>query len=107
MLEKYPDRGVLYPINGYRRLFSLLMDKNDLYKRIKIAGMISFIPVVLVGSVFSGYIGGVLLRDKFAIGDNAVLIGIGVGVAAGIFEVIRIIRKVLSIDNGPKNSSTD
>ncbi len=75
------------------------MDKNDIYKRIKIAGMISFIPAVLVGSIFSGYLAGSYLEKRFGLASFVTLIGIGVGLLVAVYEAVRIIRKVLSIDS--------
>ncbi|MGA2775234.1 MAG: hypothetical protein ABSE81_04155 [Candidatus Omnitrophota bacterium] len=68
------------------------MDKQELYRRIKIAGLISFIPFILLGAPLTGYIIGELLVKKLALPGYTTAILISLGLFAGIREVIRIIK---------------
>lgn len=72
--------------------------KEDFLKRIKIAGMISFIPVILAAGPLSGFFVGSLLREKFNLSFYFLFICIGLGVIISVKEVVRIIRLVLNID---------
>jgi len=74
------------------------MDKEELYKKIKIGGMISFIPIILATGPLAGYFIGDYIEKRFDLPSYAAFICIGAGFAASILEVARIIRKVLSID---------
>jgi hypothetical protein len=73
------------------------MQKEGLYKRIKVAGMVSFIPVVLAAGPIAGYVAGDYLQKKLGLPYYAAIICIGIGFIAGITEVIRIIRLVVKI----------
>ena len=68
------------------------MDKQDLYRRIKIAGLVSFIPFILLGAPLTGYIIGDLLVKKLGFPSYINVILIAVGLLAGIREAARIIK---------------
>ncbi|MDD4894366.1 MAG: hypothetical protein PHW54_03530 [Candidatus Omnitrophica bacterium] len=72
------------------------MRKEELYKRIKVAGMISFIPVMLAAGPFMGYIAGDYLVKKTGVG-YILFVCIGIGFIASITEVIKIIRLVTKL----------
>ena len=74
------------------------MGKRDVYKRVKIAGMISFIPVMLAAGPLGGYFIGDFLENKFNLPSYMTYIFIALGAIAGIRETVRIIRLVLNID---------
>ena len=73
-------------------------NKKELYRWIKIAGILSFIPFVLLGGALFGYLGGDYLEKKIAV---APLIAFPVCVALGMLvsaiEVIRIIKLAVKI----------
>ena len=71
--------------------------KKETYKRIKVAGMLTFIPFVLAAGALTGYFAGGLLK-KFSTITFAVPLGIGIGLSAAIFEVVKIIRKALKAE---------
>jgi F0F1-type ATP synthase assembly protein I len=75
-----------------------MADKGKLYKRIKIAGLISFIPIILAVSPLGGYFLGEYLQNKFGLGLHAILIFTSLGFLAAIFEIVRIIRLVIRIE---------
>jgi len=70
----------------------MLVDKQDLYRRIKIAGLVSFIPFILLGAPLTGYIMGEFLVKKLGLPGYTTAIFIAIGLLAGIREVIRIIK---------------
>jgi hypothetical protein len=73
-------------------------DKKDLYKRIKIAGILSFIPFILLGGAFLGYITGDYLQKKIITAPFIVFpICIALGMLVSAIEVIRIIKLAVKI----------
>lgn len=73
-------------------------NKKELYKRIKIAGILSFIPFVLLGGAFLGYICGDYLDKKIVSAPFIVFpISIAIGMLASVIEVIRIIKLAVKI----------
>ena len=72
--------------------------KKELYKRIKIAGILSFIPFVLAGGVLGGYLMGDYLGKKSFFISFAMPICIGIGILVSILEVVRIIKLAVKID---------
>ena len=74
------------------------MASKDLYKGIKIAGMISYIPLMLAVSPLAGFFLGDYLQKRFNLPFYVLIICVGVGIVVGIRESIRIIRLVSRID---------
>jgi len=72
-------------------------DKRGLYKKIKLFGYASFIPLMLIAGPLSGYYFGTFLDEKFHFGMNAVMISVLLGFGAGVLEVARIIKRLLSM----------
>lgn len=79
-----------------------MANKEELYKRIKIAGMISYIPIMLAAGPLAGFFLWEYLQKKFNPPIYFSIICIGLGIVIGIRESVRIIRIVLKID---KNNS--
>lgn len=73
-------------------------EKRDIYKRIKIAGMLSFVPFVLALGPFAGYLAGSLLKEKFGLSEYVTYLFMALGLFAGIKEAVRIIRLVIKIE---------
>jgi len=73
-------------------------DKKELYKRIKISGLILYIPIMLLAGPMSGFFLGDYLQKKFHLPYFILIILVCLGLAVGIREVIRIIRLVLAIE---------
>jgi hypothetical protein len=76
----------------------MVADKSAFYKRLKIAGMISYIPLVLAAMPLSGYYLAEFLKDTFAFPEYWKMILGGLGLLAGIRETYRIIRLVVKIE---------
>jgi hypothetical protein len=77
-----------------------MADKDLLYKRIKIAGLLTFIPFILAAGPIAGWMLGDFLRSKFDLHIYVAYTCIFLGLAASIREVVRIIRLVIKIDRG-------
>jgi len=74
------------------------LKKDDIYKLIRITGMISFIPIILAAGPLSGYVAGDYLEKRFSLSPYVILICIGLGSIASIIEVVKIIKRVLQIN---------
>jgi len=75
-----------------------MANKEELYKRIKIAGMISYIPIMLAVCPLAGFFLGDYLQKKFNLPFYFLVICVGIGIIMGIRESVRIIRLVLGIE---------
>jgi len=75
-----------------------VVSKKESYKWIKIAGILSFIPFILAGGALTGYLAGDYIAKKFSSAAFALPICVGIGLAASIIEVIRIVKLALKID---------
>lgn len=69
--------------------------KADVYKWIKIGGLLSFLPFVLVAGPIGGYILGNYLVNKFHLPAYASLIFITIGFLASLKEAVKVIRLAL------------
>jgi hypothetical protein len=73
-------------------------DKKELYKWIKIGGILSFIPFVLMGGAFLGYVGGSYLEKKIAAAPFIIFpICVALGMLVSVIEVVRIIKLAVKI----------
>lgn len=72
--------------------------EKDVYKIIKIAGAVTFIPLVLLGGTLGGYIAGEYLSKKFSGGYWILAISTIIGCVSGIAETFRIIRFIMRVD---------
>lgn len=69
--------------------------KKIVYKWIRIAGLLSFIPFVLAAGPLGGYFLGSYLEKRFALPYYITLIFIAMGLIGSTFETVKIIRIVL------------
>ncbi len=69
--------------------------KRETYKWIKVGGLLSLIPFVLVAGPFMGYVAFDYLQSKFGAPLYVSYILITIGFAAGVRETIRIIKITL------------
>ena len=68
------------------------MGKKELYSRIRLAGLLSYVPLVLFTGPFLGFVAGDYLVKKFALPAYILLICIALGFLSSIIETIRIIK---------------
>ena len=73
-------------------------DKKESYKWIKIGGILSFIPFVLMGGALLGYILADYLDKKMVYAPFIVFpVCIGIGMLVSVIEVVRIIKLAVKI----------
>ena len=77
-------------ILGERRI-----SKKKIYTWIKIGGILSFIPFVLVSGPIAGFFLGNFLQKKFGWPFFATLILVTIGFVGSVRETVRIIRIAL------------
>jgi F0F1-type ATP synthase assembly protein I len=80
----------------------MAVNKRELYKWIKIGGMLSFIPFILIVGISAGYFIGGLLVKKFNAPPVAISISVVVGIIVSAVEVIRIVRLAIKVDRQDK-----
>lgn len=76
----------------------VLTNKEDVYKWIKIAGLISFIPFILAVGPVGGYFIGNFITKKFNLNSSITFIFIILGFAVSISETIKIIKMLIDIE---------
>jgi len=69
--------------------------KADLYRWIKIGGLLSFLPFVLVAGPMAGFFLGNYLEKKFGLPVYASIVLITIGFVASFKEAIRIVKIAL------------
>ena len=76
-----------------------MVDKKEIYKRIKIAGMVSYIPIILAAVPLGSFFLGEYLQNKFHLPFYFLVFCVALGVIIGIKESARIIKLVWKIEN--------
>ena len=71
------------------------MQKQKLYKWIKIGGLLSFLPFVMAAGPLGGYLIGDFLQKKFGLGPVAMAVCIILGFLGSAVETVRVIRLAL------------
>ncbi|MFA5144781.1 MAG: hypothetical protein WC723_02065 [Candidatus Omnitrophota bacterium] len=71
--------------------------KARIYGLMKLWGMLSFIPLLLVSAPLLGYAAGKLLIDKFRFPPFVQFVSIGLGFMAAILETVSIIKAASKI----------
>lgn len=80
-----------------------MKDKSDLYTWIKLTGLISSIPIILISGPLAGYIAGSFLEERFHTHYYLTVFFVLVGMAASMGETWSIIKKLISIDKKNPN----
>lgn len=80
-----------------------MAEKEQVYKRIKISGMLSFIPFVLAAGAIGGYVIGSFLETKVISRPFVMPVCVGIGILASFVECVKIIRKVLKIEGNQRS----
>lgn len=73
-------------------------NKQDFYKRLKVAGFATFIPIVLISGPIAGYVVGDFLKTHFHLKRYVVLVSLAIGSIASYLETIRLIRAMIKVD---------
>jgi hypothetical protein len=71
------------------------MQKEKIYKWIKIGGLLSFLPFVMAAGPLGGYLIGDFLQKKFGLGPVAMAVCIILGFIGSAFETVKIIKSAL------------
>ena len=66
--------------------------KQETYQRIKILGVVLFIPFAVGIGPLAGFFMGLYLARKFSLGVYVIFICITLGFLSGAFETVRIIK---------------
>lgn len=74
------------------------MPKKDSIKALKIAGILSLVPLILAAGVFVGYAAGNILVKRIGMPHFISELCVGVGIVISIMEVFKIIKYVVKID---------
>ncbi|MDD5731012.1 MAG: hypothetical protein PHN57_07810 [Candidatus Omnitrophica bacterium] len=96
------DRGVVYPYSYEKDNDAVLfmVEKKQFYRRIKIAGMLSYIPVILATGPLAGFFAGDYLARKSGLPPYTALLCSALGFIASVMETVRIVKLVIKIDKG-------
>ena len=72
--------------------------KQEIYKWIRLGGLLSFIPFILAAGPIAGYLAGEYLIKRFGLPQYIPYIFAAVGFAASARETVRIIRIAIKTD---------
>jgi hypothetical protein len=70
---------------------------KDFYKTIRIAGLVSYIPVVLATGPIGGYFLGEYVNRRFITNKHTTLFFALIGLLAGLSETFRVIRAIIKL----------
>ena len=71
---------------------------KEVYKRIKIAGLVVFIPFMMATGPVAGFFVGDYLHKKFNLGVYVIFLAITIGFLSGFYETIKIIKLVTKVE---------
>ena len=74
------------------------MEKEELYRWIKIGGLVSSIPFILISGPIVGYVAGDCIRNFFHLANYVVYIFILIGFVWSFSETAKIIVRLLKIN---------
>jgi F0F1-type ATP synthase assembly protein I len=77
-------------------------DQSDLWEHVALFSGLGF---VLFGCIGAGFLVGWFLDKKLSTAPLTTLIGSGLGLAAGVVELLRILKRVEKRDRGNDGSS--
>lgn len=66
--------------------------KNNIYKWVKIGGILSFIPAVLAAGPIAGYVLGSYLEKRFGAPFYISIICLTIGLVGSVFETVKIVK---------------
>lgn len=76
------------------------MNKADLYRWIRVSGLLSLIPIVLAAGPLAGYVAGYYLTKLFNFPHYTGVVCAIIGFIAAVRETLTIIRAALRSGNG-------
>jgi hypothetical protein len=78
-------------------------NKKEIYRWIKIGGLISFLPFVLAAGPLAGYFIGDYLQKRFNLNSYSTFIVIALGFVFSIRETIKILKMAIAIEQKGQN----
>lgn len=72
--------------------------KNGLYKRLKIGGLLSFLPFVMAAGPLAGFFAGDYLIKRFNFPAYTSYVLAGLGFLGSLRETVRVIRITMKMD---------
>lgn len=81
------------------------LKKTDLYKWIKIAGILSFIPFVLAAGPIAGFFAADFLEKRFGLPQYTTIILVTIGFVGSVRETVRIIKIALRAELEEKDDA--
>lgn len=76
-----------------------MAEKQKFYKWIKLAGFLSFVPLILAAGPISGYVAGEYLEKKFNFPGYVLFICIGIGFVVSLIETVKIIKAAIKTED--------
>jgi len=73
-------------------VFLFYMGKKEIYARIRLAGILSYVPLVLFTGPFLGYLAGDYLVKRSGLPEYVMLVCVILGFGGSVIEVFRIIK---------------
>ena len=74
--------------------------KQEIYKWIRLGGLLSFIPFILAAGPIAGYLAGVYLVRHFGLPNFSTAVLTVAGFLASARETVRLIRVAIKTDKG-------
>lgn len=75
-----------------------MSQKKEIYRLIRTAGILSYIPLILVTGPFAGYTIGQYLQEKTGLPSYLPIILAGVGFITSVAEMVRILKQVFGVN---------
>ena len=75
-----------------------MADKQEFYSRIRILGIVLFIPIAVGIGPLAGFFAGLYLAKRFSLGSWVIFLCISLGFLSGLLETTRIIKFLLKED---------
>lgn len=72
--------------------------KQEIYKWIKIGGLLSFIPFILIAGPLAGYLAGDWLTKQFGLPQFTAVLLAGIGFIGSVRETVRVVRFALKTE---------
>lgn len=72
--------------------------KQGIYKWIKIGGLLSFIPFILVAGPLAGYAAGDWLAKRFGMPQYTAVLAAGIGFIGSVMETVRVVQFALKTE---------
>jgi hypothetical protein len=74
------------------------LSKKEIYKWMKLAGILSYIPLLLVAGPLAGFLFGSFLERKFGFSSYVTVITAAAGFLMAVAETVRLIRIALKAE---------